>query len=144
MHWLLPLILIALLTCCAAPPREQRQAIDLPPIEPGLPAERHVLHIQQLHEERSATQQAGETPSEDNYIWMGRRLAYLNRHNDAIAEFTEGLRQYPDSYKLLRHRGHRWITLRRFDLAVDDLNRAASLIEGVPDEVEPDGMPNRL
>ncbi len=77
-------------------------------------------------------------------IWLGRRLAYLGRYNDAIATFTHGFRHHPDSHKLLRHRGHRYITLRQFDDAISDLSRAAALIESrnIPDQIEPDGAPN--
>ncbi len=83
-------------------------------------------------------------PSEENTIWVGRRLAYLGKYRDAILTFSDGLApdRFPDSYRLLRHRGHRFITMRQFDLAIRDLSRAAKLIEGVPDEIEPDGMPN--
>jgi tetratricopeptide (TPR) repeat protein len=78
----------------------------------------------------------------DRIIWYGRRLAYLWRYQDAIAIFTEGIKLHPTNAKLYRHRGHRYITLRQFDKAVEDLERAAVLIRGVADEIEPDGMPN--
>jgi tetratricopeptide (TPR) repeat protein len=81
---------------------------------------------------------------EDAIIWVGRRQAYLGLYREAIDTFTRGLSLHPRSFKLLRHRGHRWITTRRFDRAVQDLARAAELIRGVPDEVEPDGAPNAL
>ena len=80
--------------------------------------------------------------NEMNIIWLGRRLAYLGRYLDAVAVFSQGLESYPNSHRLLRHRGHRYITLRKFDLAIADLQRAATLIEGMPDAVEPDGQPN--
>lgn len=78
----------------------------------------------------------------ENIIWLGRRTAYLTHYNDAIEIYSAGLQQYPDNYKLLRHRGHRYISIRKFDNAIADLERATELIEGVPDEVEPDGAPN--
>ena len=78
----------------------------------------------------------------ENIIWLGRRLAYLWRYRDAIAVYTEGLRKHPDEPKLYRHRGHRYISIRAFDKAVADFERAAALIEGTEDEVEPDGAPN--
>ena len=78
----------------------------------------------------------------ENIIWLGRRLAYLWRYQDAIAVYTEGLRKHPDEPKLYRHRGHRYISTRAFDKAVADLERAAALIDGTEDEVEPDGQPN--
>lgn len=83
-------------------------------------------------------------PSEDNYIWLGRRVAYYTRYNEAIKVFSEGLEKYPESYKLFRHRGHRYISTRKFDLAVADLQQAAALMQGRPLEIEPDGQPNRL
>ncbi|MFQ5633266.1 MAG: tetratricopeptide repeat protein [bacterium] len=79
----------------------------------------------------------------ENIIWFGRRTAYLTRYKDAIEIYSAGLQPYPDNYKLLRHRGHRYISIRKFDSAIADLERASQLIEGVPDEVEPDGAPNK-
>jgi tetratricopeptide (TPR) repeat protein len=81
--------------------------------------------------------------SADAAIWLGRRLAYLGRFNDAIAAYTRGIQQHPDEARLYRHRGHRYITIRKFDLATADLRRASQLVAGKPDEVEPDGAPNR-
>lgn len=80
--------------------------------------------------------------SVDGYIWVGRRLAYLGRYRDAVEEFTAGLDAFPDEPRLLRHRGHRYITLRRLDRAIQDLSRAAQLTDSLSDEVEPDGQPN--
>lgn len=78
----------------------------------------------------------------DAIIWLGRRLAYLGRYRDAIAVFTEGVEKHPDDARMLRHRGHRHITVREFDAAIRDLSRARELMRGRPDRVEPDGMPN--
>lgn len=75
-------------------------------------------------------------------VAYGRRLAYLGRYREAIAAFGDGLRIHPDSPRLLRHRGHRFITLRRFDHAVADLERAAHLMIGQDDREEEDGLPN--
>lgn len=83
-------------------------------------------------------------PSEDNYIWYGRRTAYLYRFPKAIGIYSEGLNKYPSSYRLLRHRGHRYISTRRFDDAITDLTQAASLVANKPIESEPDGQPNYL
>ncbi len=84
-------------------------------------------------------------------IWLARRLGYLNRHNEAIAILSRGLDANPGSFRILRHRGHRYITTRQFDLAIADLTRAASLCIPGPDsdalpadEIEPDGLPNEL
>jgi tetratricopeptide (TPR) repeat protein len=78
----------------------------------------------------------------DAIIWLARRVAYTGRYRDAIDIFTEGVRKHPDDPRMYRHRGHRYLTIRRFDAAAADLQRAATLIAGRTDEVEPDGMPN--
>lgn len=75
-------------------------------------------------------------------IWVGRRLGYLWRFNDAIAMFTKGIALYPDNPKFYRHRGHRYITIRQFARAQADFEKAAQLVKGRPDEIEPDGAPN--
>ncbi len=87
-------------------------------------------------------EEAARTPSADAVIWKGRRQAYLWRYRDAIETFTEGIARYPDDARLYRHRGHRYITTRQFAKAQADLERAAALIAGTADEVEPDGAPN--
>lgn len=81
-------------------------------------------------------------PSAEKFVWLGRRLAYLWRYERAIAVYTNGLSGYPDNADLYRHRGHRYITTRRFNRAIADLRNAATLVAGVPDVVEQDGMPN--
>ena len=75
-------------------------------------------------------------------IWLGRRLAYLGRFSEAIEVYSEGIKKFPWDARFYRHRGHRYITLRKFDLAIDDFEKAAKRIKGRPDEVEPDGQPN--
>lgn len=75
-------------------------------------------------------------------IWVGRRLGYLWRFNDAIAMFSKGITLYPDNPKFYRHRGHRYLTVRQFAAAQADFEKAAQLIKGKPDEIEPDGAPN--
>jgi len=78
----------------------------------------------------------------DAIIWLGRRTAYLGRYREAIAIFTDGIAKHPKDARLYRHRGHRYITVRDFAAAIKDLQRAAELTRGKPDEVEPDGLPN--
>ncbi len=78
----------------------------------------------------------------DKLIWYGRHLAYLGRIEEAIDVYSSGLESHPDDPRLLRHRGHRLISLRRFDAAVRDLERAADRVRGRPDRVERDGLPN--
>ncbi|WP_051287099.1 tetratricopeptide repeat protein [Algoriphagus mannitolivorans] len=77
-------------------------------------------------------------------IWYGRRTAYLGQYQQAIAIFSKGIEKFPSEPKLYRHRGHRYISVRQFDKAIADLEKAAELIQGTPNEIEPDGMPNAL
>jgi tetratricopeptide (TPR) repeat protein len=92
---------------------------------------------------RDALRDFEENPGDaDAIIWLGRRTAYLGRYREAASIYSIGIREHPGDPRLYRHRGHRFVTLRRFDLAIDDFERASELIEGKPDEVEPDGMPN--
>ena len=97
-----------------------------------------------LASELSAAQARYEAdPTDENaVVWYGRWLGYAGRFDEAVAAFTRGLEAHPDSVWLLRFRGHRYITLRRFPDAVVDLERADALAEGQPDPVEPDGQPN--
>ena len=75
-------------------------------------------------------------------IWLGRRLSYLGRFREALDVYGEGIKKFPRDARFYRHRGHRYITVRKLDLAIADLKTAAKLIKGKPDEVEPDGQPN--
>lgn len=80
--------------------------------------------------------------SADALIWYGRRLAYLGKYDEAITVYTKGIQQHPADARLYRHRGHRYLTTRCFDKAIADFEKAAEIIKGKTDEVEPDGMPN--
>jgi dipeptidyl aminopeptidase/acylaminoacyl peptidase/tetratricopeptide (TPR) repeat protein len=79
--------------------------------------------------------------SADAAVWLGRRLGYLGRYREAIEAFTRGLVKHPNDARLLRHRGHRYISVRQLDQAVADLARAAELVKGRKDEPEPGSDP---
>jgi tetratricopeptide (TPR) repeat protein len=81
--------------------------------------------------------------SEDDYIEIGKQLVAKAKYKEAAANFSEGLVRYPNSFKLLRYRGHRYLTLRKLDLAVIDLLKARDLIKSQPDvwEVDAKGKP---
>lgn len=142
LSYLLPVLL---LIACGPPP---------PPPEAGPPPPEAVsllgepLHspppADQLMEDLKIAETAFRKNSDsvDLIVWYGRRMAYPGFYRDAIDIFTRGIEQFPDEPELYRHRGHRYITIREFDKAIDDLERAAQLIEGTEDEIEPDGMPN--
>ena len=78
----------------------------------------------------------------DSIIWLGRRTAYLGQYKNAIRIFSSGAVLHKNDPRFLRHRGHRHLTLRCFDDAIRDFERAAELVKGKPDETEPDGIPN--
>ena len=78
----------------------------------------------------------------DSITWYGRRVGYTGDFAQAVAIYSEGLRRHPDEPHLLRHRGHRLLSLRRYPEAIADLARARAVVAGRPDEVEPDGQPN--
>ena len=78
----------------------------------------------------------------DAIIWYGRRTAYLGDYKKAIDIYSEGTEKFPEEPRMYRHRGHRYISIREFDKAIEDLRKAAELIEGKPDVIEQDGIPN--
>ncbi|HKO98946.1 MAG TPA: tetratricopeptide repeat protein [Pyrinomonadaceae bacterium] len=92
--------------------------------------------------EEARARQAANPHDPDAIIWVGRRLGYLGRFVEAIQVYTEGANEFPRDARFYRHRGHRYLTLRKFDLAIQDFEKAAKLIKGKSDEVEPDGQPN--
>lgn len=72
----------------------------------------------------------------DRYIYAGRFLNYVGDPEGAVSLFSEGIENAPDDARLYRHRGHRYLTIRRYEDAVADLERAAQLIQGQADEHE--------
>lgn len=128
MKTLIPLCLV-LAACAASPP---------PPL--SLPAEVKADREAKLAEARAAVERSPEDA--DALIWLGRRTAYLGRYREAIEIFSRGIEKHPDDARFYRHRGHRYITVRDLDRAIADLETAARLIKGQPDQIEPDGLPN--
>ncbi len=74
-------------------------------------------------------------------IWHARFVGYTD-YERAVELYTSAMATRPDEPWLLRHRGHRLVSLRRVDEAIADLQRAYDLTTGRADEVEPDGQPN--
>src|SRR5687767_1595748 len=146
---------IALVGCRAAPslpplpaaateqPSTDVEATSLlgqPLSRPVLPEETRRRFEEALVEAR---QRSDADPGDaDALIWLGRRTAYLGRYREALATNSRGIQRHRGDARFYRHRGHRYITLRDFDRAIADLERAASLVEGDDDEIEPDGLPN--
>ena len=111
-----------------------------PLLPPEMPEEVRASREAELATARADWEASPE--DEGAIIWYGRRLAYLGRYQEAIDVYSAGLALHPDSPRLLRHRGHRYISLRRLGLARLDLRRAASLVRNLPYEIELDGQPN--
>jgi tetratricopeptide (TPR) repeat protein len=89
----------------------------------------------------SARRLAAANPNdEDAAIWVGRRLGYLGRYHEAISWYSESMKHFGRTPKLLRHRGHRFITVREFAAAESDLAEGWAAVEAMPDSVEPDGI----
>ncbi len=85
--------------------------------------------LKKLQDElRNAIRQVELNPDDpEALILYGRRLAYLWRYHEAIDIYSIGIEKYPDHAMLYRHRGHRYISVRDFKKAVDDLTLASQL-----------------
>ena len=111
----------------------------------GVPLERPALSPTTMRrlelDLESARLALEESPSEQRTIWVGRRLGYLGRYDEAIRWYLAALVQYPDSYRLRRHLGHRLITVRRLDDAIGVLTEARRLAAEATNRIEPAGAP---
>ena len=133
MRWLAALLLLSGCVTTSQPP-----AVVAP--LPSMSDETRAQREKDLAAARAAYE---KNPNDaDAIVWLGRRTAYLGRYAEAIEIFSEGARKHREDARMLRHRGHRWITLRQLDRAIRDLTHAAELIRGKADEIEPDGLPN--
>ncbi len=112
-------------------------AREVPPV---LSAETKALYEKNLAEAEAVHLE--KPNAADSIIWLGRRTAYLGHYKNAVRIFSSGAVLHKNDARFFRHRGHRYITLRCFDDAIRDLEKAAELVKGKPDEVEPDGIPN--
>lgn len=70
---------------------------------------------------------AADPKNVERLLTLGRAQAAVWRYHDAIATYTRALETAPADARLYRQRGHRYISVRRFDLAAADLKRAAQL-----------------
>jgi tetratricopeptide (TPR) repeat protein len=76
---------------------------------------------------RADAELAADPDNVTRIINAGIARASARRFNSAIEMFTRGIEKFPDEARLYRFRGHRYLSLRRFDDAVRDLERAVSL-----------------
>lgn len=138
------LLLSLALPACASSREvvEARSLLGAPLVRPALAPEDEARLTADLEQARAAWE--AQPDSEEAAIWVGRRLGYLGRYREAIAWYGQSLERHPASYRLLRHRGHRLLNVRRLGEAARDLERAAELMHAAPDAWEPDGIPNRI
>jgi len=106
------------------------------------PLRADILERQKKLYDEALTNYEADPEDADNIIWLGRRTAYIGDFRKSIAIYSMGIKKHPTDPRMYRHRGHRFITLRFFDQAISDFEKAAELIKGKPDEIEPDGIPN--
>lgn len=158
MRRLIPVLLLAFTTAACGGSEPATAPADTPEAAPAAEVEATSLlgtplvrmtdfpNREQLDANLAAAEaeSAANPDSVDALIWLGRRQAYLWRYREALETFSQGVTRFPDDPRVYRHRGHRYITLRDFDAAVVDFEKAASLFAGQPDEIEPDGQPNAL
>ena len=150
----LPLLASGGLLACAGGSGATPRPIELPAGaqaisllgDPLYPPEQsdEVLAIYQANYQAAMADLAQSPRDADALVWAGRRAAYLARYDEAIDTYTRGIELHPADARFYRHRGHRWISVRQLDRAIEDLTRASELIAGTDDEVEPDGLPNAL
>ena len=69
----------------------------------------------------------------ESLIWYGRRTAYLGYYHEAINLFTKGIEKHPNDARFYRHRGHRYISTRQYEKAIQDFQKAIELIDGKVD-----------
>ncbi len=118
---------------------EARSLMGQPLYPPELPLEARQRAEAQLD---SARQAYDVNPDNAEVILTyGRRLAALGRYTEAIGMWSEGIDKHSRDARFYRYRGHRYITVRKFDRAVSDLEKAERLLRGRPDQAEPDGSP---
>jgi tetratricopeptide (TPR) repeat protein len=137
---------------CASVPRAAESAHALPHGAEVRSLAGEVLYPPPLADDVKATREAELAAAERElevdpgdpakWVAVGRRLSNLGRYREAVGTYGRALGRFGDEVHLLRHRGHRWITLREPELAVRDLERAAELSLAIPDEPEPSLNPN--
>jgi tetratricopeptide (TPR) repeat protein len=139
MFWAIPVLLSLTVSSLGAQAKPEATSLAGKPLYPIALPTRAKLEADLAQAEKDL---AAKPNDAEAIIWVGRRLGYLWRYQDAIAMFSKGIAAHPNNPKMYRHRGHRYITTRQFDRAVADFEKAVTLIKGMPDEIEPDGAPN--
>jgi tetratricopeptide (TPR) repeat protein len=70
---------------------------------------------------------AADSQNVEKIIQLGVAQSSARQFREAIATFTRGLSIAPNNALLLRWRGHRYLSVREFDRAMNDLTRGSKL-----------------
>jgi len=76
---------------------------------------------------RAESALASDPRNIDRIIALGIAQSGVRQYREAIETFTRGLQIAPNNALLYRWRGHRYLSTRQFDRAMDDLTRGARL-----------------
>jgi tetratricopeptide (TPR) repeat protein len=137
-HFLLSALLCS--ACNVLPRGAECRSLSGQPLTPPPVAAEQRAELE-ANAEAARVRLAAAPTDRDAAIWYARRLGYLGRFRDAIGVLDRAIDDHPGDPFLLRHRGHRWISLREFGRAAWDFEAAVRACRTTPDEVEPDGMP---
>jgi tetratricopeptide (TPR) repeat protein len=74
---------------------------------------------------RAESALAADPRNVDKIIALGVAQSGVRQYREAIATFTRGIGLAPNNALLYRWRGHRYLSTRQFDKAMDDLQRGA-------------------
>jgi tetratricopeptide (TPR) repeat protein len=72
----------------------------------------------------------------DRYLSAGLLKSYFGKFEEAVDFYSTGVSAGVADAHVFRHRGHRYLTLRRFEDAVRDLRRARDLLDYAPFELD--------
>jgi tetratricopeptide (TPR) repeat protein len=76
---------------------------------------------------RAESALAADPRNVDKIIALGVAQSGVRQYREAIETFTRGLKTAPNNALLYRWRGHRYLSTRQFDRALEDLTRGARL-----------------
>lgn len=128
---IMPVIGLWMLACSkkdqeprAVAPVQEATAFD------GKPLYRKQVDADQLEAADKQIEAIRKKPvlTETDSIELGSLYTATYRLKEATNVYEEGIRQYPDAYRLHRHKGHRHLSLRELNPAIVHLSRADQLI----------------
>src|SRR5216110_2279356 len=76
---------------------------------------------------RAESALAADPRSVERIIQLGVAQSGVRQYREAIQTFTRGLTVAPNDPLLYRWRGHRYLSVREFDRALDDLTRGSRI-----------------